>query len=53
MGKHQHFECVECDAVFKIKFDLDENYYVVTHCPFCGAEIDEDQHEDFDNEDII
>jgi rRNA maturation endonuclease Nob1 len=40
---NRHYECVECDAVFKIKHDLDRDYYTVGFCPFCGSEIDEDQ----------
>jgi hypothetical protein len=44
----KHFECFECDAVFKINYDLDENYYKVTHCPFCGTEMDgeDDRYEE-------
>ncbi len=49
MGRKNHFECVECDAVFKIKYDLDEDYYKVQHCPFCGAEIDEDQQDEIED----
>jgi uncharacterized paraquat-inducible protein A len=53
MAKRKHYECVECDAVFKIKFDLDEDYYKVEHCPFCGAGIDEDQEDDYEeNEEL-
>jgi hypothetical protein len=50
MGRKNHFECVECDAVFKIKYDLDEDYYKVQHCPFCGAEIDEDQQDEYEDD---
>ena len=50
MGRKQHFECVECDAVFKINFDLDEDYYNVMFCPFCGSEIDEDQRDEYDED---
>ena len=55
MAKNKHHECIECDAVFKIKHDLDDHHYNVGFCPFCGATIDEDQideqYEDLDNED--
>ena len=55
MARKQHHECVECDAVFKIKHDLDEHHYKVGFCPFCGGTIDEDQideqDEDLDNDD--
>jgi DNA-directed RNA polymerase subunit RPC12/RpoP len=44
----KHYECFECDAVFKINHDLDENYYKVIHCPFCGTEMDgeDDRYEE-------
>lgn len=50
MGRKHHFECVECDAVFKIKYDLDEDYYKVQYCAFCGAEMDEDQQDEYEDE---
>lgn len=48
---NRHYECVECDAVFKIKHDLDGDYYTVGFCPFCGSEIDEDQIDEDNYED--
>lgn len=46
----QSYECSACEAEFKIKHKLDESYYSVNYCPFCGAEIEEeeffDDHED-------
>jgi hypothetical protein len=50
MSRKQH-ECIECDAIFKITHNLDEDYYTVTNCPFCGASID-DNLEDDDDEDM-
>ena len=50
MARYEHLECAECDAVFRIKFDLDETYYKITFCPFCGSEIDEDQRDEFEDE---
>jgi hypothetical protein len=52
MGRKQHFECVECDAVFKINFDLDEDYYNVTYCPFCGSEMGDDQQDVYEDEEL-
>jgi DNA-directed RNA polymerase subunit RPC12/RpoP len=43
------FECSECDAEFTIKHKLDDSYYQVNYCPFCGGQIDEeflDEEED-------
>lgn len=42
------FTCFECDAIFKVKHDLD-NYYEVMFCPFCGAGIDDEKDEDDDD----
>lgn len=53
MGRKQHLECVECEAVFKINFDLDEDYYAVKYCPFCGSDIDEDQQDEYDDEENL
>lgn len=38
-------ECVECQAVFKVRYDLDPTYYKVCHCPFCGTELSDESYE--------
>ena len=43
--------CENCDAEFRIKHSLDENYYKERYCPFCGEELTEemeDELEDYD-----
>ena len=50
MGRKQYFECVECGAVFKIKFELDDNYYKVTYCPFCNFEMGDDQQDFYEDD---
>jgi hypothetical protein len=35
-------QCDNCEAEFKIKHNLDEMYYEVMFCPFCGGEIAEE-----------
>lgn len=51
--KKKHFECDSCQAVFKIAFDMDADYYQVKYCPFCGEEIsEEDRDEAWDVDDI-
>lgn len=42
------YECETCDADFKISHTLDESYYEVNFCPFCGAQIDSEDEEDTD-----
>ena len=43
------YTCDSCDARFKIKHELDDSYYVVNFCPFCGAQVD-DENESEENE---
>jgi uncharacterized paraquat-inducible protein A len=50
MSKNKHYECTSCDAVFRLRHDLDENYYTVAHCPFCGTELDADSNFDIDED---
>lgn len=38
--------CDNCTAEFKIRHQMDEVYFEVNFCPFCGAEITEDIAED-------
>ena len=53
MARKQHFECVDCDAVFKISHDMDEKYYIVEHCPFCGSTMDDDQKDDYEDDEEL
>ena len=46
----KHTECYNCEAVFKIKHDLDAHYYKVEFCPFCGSGLDDE--ESFEQDDI-
>lgn len=51
--KKKHHECEHCEAVFRIGFDMDPEYYQITHCPFCGEELsDDDKKEAWDIEDL-
>lgn len=45
-----NFQCDSCDAEFKIKHNLDDAYYEVNFCPFCGGAIDEEETEENDDE---
>ena len=38
--------CESCDAEFRIKHDMDKRLYNVVHCPFCGAELDNDMEDE-------
>lgn len=45
----KHYSCYHCDATFKIKHSLDEKYYEVNFCPFCGSDIEEQEDEEVDD----
>ena len=34
--------CESCEAEFQIKHSMDEDYYRILYCPFCGAGLNED-----------
>ena len=38
--------CESCDAEFSIRHNMDKRYYIIEHCPFCGASINSDELED-------
>lgn len=42
--------CNECEAEFKIKHSLDETFYEVNFCPFCGREIWEQDEEEIEED---
>ena len=31
--------CESCEAEYKIQHDMNERYYVVSYCVFCGEEL--------------
>jgi len=41
--------CDSCDAEFNIKHILDEHYYEVMFCPFCGSDIEEEEEDEVDD----
>lgn len=47
---NNHYHCDHCDAEFKIRHSLNESYYEVMFCPFCGGDITEEKEEDEDYE---
>ena len=44
--------CNGCDASYTISFDMDEELYKTSFCPFCGEEIPETEYNIDEVEDI-
>ncbi len=45
--------CEECEAEFRIKHAMDDHYYFIKFCVFCGGELAEeleDEVEDYGDE---
>jgi predicted RNA-binding Zn-ribbon protein involved in translation (DUF1610 family) len=42
--------CESCNIEFRIQHDANKELFVVSICPFCGDELDPEEHYDFDDE---
>ena len=40
--------CESCEAVFQIKHSMDERYYRIVYCSFCGEELNEELEDDIE-----
>ena len=38
--------CGSCEAEYRIKHALDDHYYSLSYCPFCGAPMEDEELED-------
>jgi len=43
--------CESCEAEFQIKHSMDENYYRIVYCPFCGVAMNEEMEDIMEWED--
>ena len=43
--------CESCEAEFQIKHSMDENYYRVILCPFCGADLIDELEDEMERSD--
>jgi hypothetical protein len=44
----QLITCESCEAEFSVKHNLDEEYYEIAYCIFCGENIEEDSIIDYE-----
>ncbi len=40
--------CESCEAEFQIKHTMDESFYKVNHCVFCGVNLTEELEDDME-----
>jgi hypothetical protein len=40
--------CESCEAEFQIKHSMDENYYRILYCSFCGRDLVEELKDDME-----
>lgn len=47
----KQFNCADCGADFKVRHDMDDEFYKIEYCPFCSAllEDEDDYGEDQDD----
>lgn len=45
----KQYQCDSCEAEFKVRHSLDETYYEVMFCPFCGGDITDEEEDDTDD----
>ena len=40
--------CEACEAEYRIKHDMNERYYMIEYCTFCGDELTKELEDDID-----
>ena len=38
--------CESCEAEYKIQHNMNDRYYLVLHCTFCGSDLSEELEDD-------
>jgi len=42
-----HYICETCEADFEVKHEMDESFFEVHFCPFCGAQVNKEEEDDY------
>ena len=42
--------CESCEAEFRIKHSMDDAYYAISCCPFCGEPLNDEMEDDIEGE---
>ena len=45
------FVCESCEAEFRLKHSMDDNYYKVIYCSFCGETLHDELEDEVEWED--
>ena len=40
--------CESCEAEYRIQYNMNDRYYIVSYCTFCGAELIEENIEEME-----
>ena len=40
--------CEVCEAEYRIKHNMNEQYYIIGYCTFCGTELSKELEDDID-----
>ena len=43
--------CDSCEAEYQIKHNMNEQYYIIEYCTFCGAELSKELEDDIEWDD--
>ncbi len=41
--------CEKCEAEYKILHNMNERYYIMAYCTFCGEELSEDLEDEIED----
>jgi len=42
MSRPKIFECIPCEASFKLAHDMSDSHYIESYCVFCGSELEQE-----------
>tara|TARA_Y100000361_G_C11146572_1_gene338381 strand:+ start:116 stop:271 length:156 start_codon:yes stop_codon:yes gene_type:complete len=45
------FVCESCEAEFRLKHTMDDSFYKVSYCPFCGEHLHDELEDEVEWED--
>ena len=49
----KYIECVHCDAVYRVKYDMADSHYRITYCTFCGGDLELEEELEQEDWDIV